>query len=280
MAATPVEVAAVFDRAADTYDTVGVPWFRPIAAGLVAELAVGPGERVLDIGCGRGAALIPLAAAAGPTGRVLGIDLAPRMVELTARDVRDLPQIAVQVADAGSPDLPAASFDVIAASLVLFFLPEPVPALRKWWELLVPGGRLGVTTFGAQDPRWAEIDAVFQPYLPPAMLDARTSGRRGPYASDDGVATLLSEADFTAVRTSHLDHEAVFDSPEHLVRFSWSHGQRAMWEAVPEAERDGVARQLVDTAGRWTDPRGQLRLRQQVRYTLGRRGLAPGTRGR
>lgn len=269
----------MFDRVADTYDTVGVPWFRPIAAGLVAELAVAPGERVLDIGCGRGAALIPLAAAAGPTGRVLGIDLAPRMVELTARDTQDLPQVTVRVADAASPELPAGSFDVIAASLVLFFLPEPVPALRQWRELLVPGGRLGVTTFGVQDPRWAEIDAVFQPYLPAAMLDARTSGRRGPYASDGGVSALLTEAGFAAVRTSHLDHEALFDGPEHLLRFSWSHGQRAMWEAVPEAERGAVARRLLETAGQWTDPHGQLRLRQQVRYTLGRRGSAPGEPG-
>ena len=44
MASTPTGVAGVFDRAADTYDTVGVPWFQPIAAGLVAELAVRPGS--------------------------------------------------------------------------------------------------------------------------------------------------------------------------------------------------------------------------------------------
>lgn len=269
----------MFDRAADTYDTVGVPWFQPIAAGLVAELAVRPGERVLDIGCGRGAALMPLAVAAGPTGSVLGIDLAPRMVELTALDAAHLPQVTVQVADASSPDLPAESFDVLAASLVLFFLPDPVAALRRWLTLLVPGGRLGVTTFGAQDPRWTEIDAVFRPYLPPAMLDARTSGRRGPFTSDDGVAGLLAEAGFTDVRTSHLDVDAVFDSPEHLLRFSWSHGQRAMWESVPAGERDGVARQLVDTAGRLADSTHGLRLRQQVRYTLGSRRFIAETPG-
>ena len=84
--------AGVFDRAADTYDAVGVPWFQPIALRLVTELAVQPGERVLDIGCGRGAALFPLAEAAGPAGSVVGIDLSPRMVELTAADATALPQ--------------------------------------------------------------------------------------------------------------------------------------------------------------------------------------------
>lgn len=52
------------------------------------------------------------------------------------------------VADARSPGLPPASFDVVASSLVLFFLQEPVDALRAWTALLVPGGRLGIATFG------------------------------------------------------------------------------------------------------------------------------------
>lgn len=95
---SPSGPAAVFHRVAETYDNVGVPWFRPIAAGLVAELAAQPGERALDIGCGRGAATIPLADAVGPTGTVLGIDLAPRMVELTAADVADRPQVHVRSA--------------------------------------------------------------------------------------------------------------------------------------------------------------------------------------
>lgn len=47
-----------------------------------------------------------------------------------------------------------------------------------------------------------------------------------------------------------------------------------MWEAVPETERDRVTGQLLDTAGRLTEPPGPLRLRQQVRCTLGLRGVA------
>lgn len=259
----------MFDRAADTYDTVGVPWFQPIAAGLVAALAVRPGERVLDIGCGRGAALIPLAEAAGPGGSVLGIDLAPRMVELTARDVAHLPYVTVRVGDAQEPELPAASFDVVASSLVLFFLTDPAAALRQWWDLLVPGGRLGIATFGAPDPRWKQVDDVFLPYLPPGMLDARTSGREGPFASDDGVAALFEAAGGVRVSTTHQVVDAVFDNPEHLLRFSRSHGQLAMWEAVPAGEWDAVSRQLVDTAARFADDTGRLVFHQQVRYTLG-----------
>lgn len=264
-------VAGVFDRVAGTYDDVGVEWFRPIAAGLVDELAGRPGERVLDIGCGRGAALAPLARTVGATGYALGIDLAPGMVARTAADLRDLPQVEVRVADASAPGLAAASFDVVASSLVLFFLTEPAAAVREWARLLVPGGRLGVTTFGPQDERWRAMDAVFAPYLPPAMLDARTSGTRGPFASDAGMEELLRGAGLVDVRTATRTVVATFRDAEHLVEFTRSHGQLAMWDAVPEPERESVRRHIIESmdGSRATD--GSLRLSQAVRYTLARR---------
>lgn len=262
-------IGGIFDRVADTYDAVGVPWFTPIAAGLVDELAIEPGERVLDIGCGRGAALRPIALAIGPGGRAVGIDLAPRMVELTASDLADLPQVEVLVGDAQAPDFAPESFDVVAASLVLFFMPDPAAALRAWAELVVPDGRIGVTTFGAQDERWRAVDEVFVPYLPPAMLDARTSGRSGPFATDAGMEELFAGAGITQVRTVTRQVEAVLRDAEHLLAFTWSHGQRAMWEAVPPEARDDVREQIVALATDLTTD-GRIALGQQVRYTLGR----------
>jgi len=166
------QVAAVFDKVADTYDAVGVPWFEPIAEGLVAEVAPAPGERVVDLGTGRGAALWPLAHAVGATGHVTGLDLAAQMIAATRADVlaRGLTTVDLVVADASSPELPDAGFDLAVASLVLFFLPDPAAALRAWHHLLVPGGRLGVSTFGPRGAVWEDLDDVFTPFLPPACL--------------------------------------------------------------------------------------------------------------
>ena len=270
MAASPPGIAGVFDRAAGSYDGVGVAWFGPIAQGLVEELDVRPGERVLDLGCGRGAALLPLARAAGPTGPALGLDLAPRMVELTARDARDLPHVEVRVGDASAPDVPARAYDVVSCCLVLFFLPDPAAAVRAWVPALAPGGRVGVTTFGPQDTSWQAVDELFQPYLPPALREVRAAGRTGPFASDEGVAALLTGAGLVDVRTAHRSVEAVFDSPEQWVEFTWSHGQRAMWEAVPEDERDDLRRRALERLREAERRDGGLRLRQDVRHTVGR----------
>ena len=264
-------VAGVFDRSAATYDAVGVAWFTPIAELLVAELAPQPGVNALDIGCGRGAALWPLAQAVGPAGAVTGIDLSTAMVDATRKDVsaRGLSNVDLQVMNASAPDLPASSYDVIAASLVLFFLPDPLAALRSWHALLAPGGRLGVSTFANQDPNWVALDDVFTPFLPPQMLDARASGTRGPFASDAGVAEFLSRAGLVDVATTSADVVAVFDDPEHWLTWSWSHGQRAMWEAVPEGDRAEVKAGAIGVLESIAAADGAIRLTQRVRYTLG-----------
>ncbi|HEY6748074.1 MAG TPA: class I SAM-dependent methyltransferase [Mycobacteriales bacterium] len=266
-------VAALFDRVAASYENVGVPWFAPIGAALVRAVAPAAGERALDLGCGRGAVLFPLAEAVGPAGRVTGIDLSAEMVARTAADVRarGLSTVDLHVMDAGAPDLPPASYDLAVSSLVIFFLPDPGAALRSWRELLVPGGRLGISTFGSRDPAWVDLDSVFRPYLPPHLLDARTSGGSGPFASDRGVEELLTAAGFSGVRTAGLDVPVTFDDPAQWRAWSWSHGQRAMWESVPESDRDAVmaaASQRLDAA---RGPDGRITLTQQVRLTLGAR---------
>jgi ubiquinone/menaquinone biosynthesis C-methylase UbiE len=266
-------VAAIFDQVATSYDSVGVPWFRPIAERLVAELAPAPGERALDIGSGRGAVLFPLAEAVGLTGQVIGIDLAKGMVEALMADVtdRNLTQVDVLRQDAANPTFDPASFDLIASSLVLFFLPDPAAALRRWHDLLVPGGRLGVSSFGPRDANFVAVDDVFTPFLPAQMLDARTSGTAGPFASDAGMEELLASVGFRDLRTVGAEVAAVFRDADHWVEWSRSHGQRAMWTAVPENRHAEVRAEIARVLEGARENGGPITLRQQIRYTLGRR---------
>jgi len=267
--AAVARVAAVFDRVADTYDNVGVPWFEPIAEHLVAYAGPAAGDRALDIGCGRGAALFPLAAAVGPEGWVLGVDVSARMVEATRVDVvaRGLGQVAVDVGDASDLRLPGPPFDLAVASLVLFFLPDPAAGLRSWRSCLVPGGRLAVSTFGDRDPVLRAVDEVFTPFLPPQRLDARTTGSKGPFGSDVGMSELLAGAGFAAVDHQMIDVELRFESPAQWVEWSRSHGQRAMWDAVPDAARRELEAAVDALLSGHRGPDGLIRMGQQVRLT-------------
>lgn len=261
----------MFDLVADTYDAVGVDFFQPIARGLVAELAPRPGERCLDVGCGRGAALLPLARAVGAGGSVVGIDLSPNMIAATAKDLAGsgLP-VTLSVGDAQQPNVSDASFDVVASSLVLFFLPDPLAALRAWRATLVPGaGRVGVSTFGDYSPGWQQVDAVFEPYLPPQMADPRTQSEQSPFGSDADVERLLVGAGFTEVRTAQITVPVRFVDEDQWYRWTWSQGQRRMWESVPPDERGTVRAEAYRRLDDLRDAEGRIGFDQVARFTLG-----------
>jgi len=186
-------VVDVFDRGAPEYDQLGVDFFTPAGRDLVAQVGIRPGERVLDVGCGRGAVLFAAADAVGPNGRVVGIDLSPRMAELTAADAaaRGLTQVSVVQGDAERPDFAPSSFDAVLAGLVIFFLSDAEAALRAYAALLSAGGRLGLTTFAANDPVFDSAMRAAGSFVPDALPDR--GDRQGPFGSVEmgGMFTVM-----------------------------------------------------------------------------------------
>jgi ubiquinone/menaquinone biosynthesis C-methylase UbiE len=265
-------VAQLFDRASETYEAVGVDFFAPFAGELLARIGLTAGERVLDVGCGRGAVLFPAAQAVGAAGSVLGIDLSARMVEHTALNLgkRGVANASVVVMDAQSPDLADASFDVVAASFVVFFLPDPVAGLRAWHRLLKPGGRAGITTFGGDDPRWAGVRELFKPFLTPAMAWSLAS-RAALFASMATFGQAVESAGFTDVRSEERRVPVTFADPEQWISWSWSHGQRMFWELVPEDRRLAVHAAVLRALEPLREPDGSVVMSQAVRYTVARR---------
>lgn len=266
-------VAELFDRSAQTYDSVGVESFTVIARQLLADVGLVRGERVLDVGCGRGAVLFAAAAQVGETGSVTGIDLAPGMIDRTVADIRDrgLTNVRAMVMDAQEPDLPAADFDTVLASAVLFFLPDPLAGLRAWRRLLKPGGRLGVTTFGGNDPRWAEVEAVFRPFVPPEMIWAIVNPA-GPFASVRNFERAAASVGFVDASSVERQHPITFADPDQWIRWSWSHGQRIFWELVPAEHQQDVHTRVETALDRLREPDGSIVMIQTVRYTVAHNG--------
>src|SRR4051794_4135862 len=82
------EVVALWERAAATYETE-VPYFTLMSEAVVGHADLQPGEAVLDVACGKGAAVVPAAKAVGDGGRVLAVDIVDQMVDATRQTIAD-----------------------------------------------------------------------------------------------------------------------------------------------------------------------------------------------
>src|SRR3954463_1772605 len=102
------------------------------------RVALRPGQRVLEVGCGSGNMACWMAEQVGASGSVVAIDNSPEQIELARQQAsaRGLANIEFQTADAYSPRLPEASFDLAYCRLVLMHLTQPVDALRTMRSLV------------------------------------------------------------------------------------------------------------------------------------------------
>ncbi|WP_433791446.1 class I SAM-dependent methyltransferase [Actinoplanes sp. CA-252034] len=115
----------------------------PRYAEAVRLAGVRPGHVVLDVGCGTGRALPALAAAAGPTGRVIGLDFTPGMLAAARRAGRD-ESATLLLADARRLPAADAGADVIFAAGLVHHLPDPAAGLAELARVTRPGGVLAI----------------------------------------------------------------------------------------------------------------------------------------
>lgn len=127
-----------------------------------------PGQRVVDLGCGRGGALEQLGAA---VEHPLGLD--PDVRSLVEHR---LPGLARAAAPAGAIPLPAASVDLVLASWVLEHLPDPARAFAEVGRVLRPGGQFIFLTPNASSPA-ALLNRALRPFQ--ARLVPLLYGRAG-----------------------------------------------------------------------------------------------------
>lgn len=141
----PADPVAMWNSAADTFDDApdhGLtdPVVRDAWRRLFLGVLPPPPARIADLGCGTGS-LSVLLAEAGYS--VLGVDSAPRMVELAEAKAAAIGASAeFTLGDAADPRLPDGQIDVILVRHVLWALPAPDAAIARWVAALRPGGLL------------------------------------------------------------------------------------------------------------------------------------------
>jgi ubiquinone/menaquinone biosynthesis C-methylase UbiE len=121
------------------------PTFQRARQEMLADLRLAPGATVLDGGCGTGAALPDLLAAAGPTLQVVGVDPTDAFVERARARAQQLGAAAAryETGDIRALPFPEASFDAAFCDKVLLHVGPAAAVLAELVRVTRPGGRIG-----------------------------------------------------------------------------------------------------------------------------------------
>jgi SAM-dependent methyltransferase len=103
-----------------------------------------PGSVVLDLGCGAGTDLLIAAQMTGPSGRVIGVDMTPSMLERAHASAREMGIESVELHESMIEALPLddASVDVVISNGVIDLVPDKDAVFDEIDRVLRPGGRL------------------------------------------------------------------------------------------------------------------------------------------
>lgn len=108
----------------------------------MAALELHLSDTVLDIGCGSGQTLLQLAERVGPAGRVIGVDIAPQLLEIAKNRAQALHQVGLIQADAQFLDLPSESTNAVFSRFGVMAFENPVAAFANFRRILRPRGSL------------------------------------------------------------------------------------------------------------------------------------------
>lgn len=139
---------SAMEKIAPSYDS----YMRTMTLGreralreLTVDLAgVKPGDSVLEVGCGTGTLTLAARRRAGPSGKVFGIDIIPRMIELSQRKAAQANlDVTFQSGSIDDIPFPAHQFDVVMCSFMIFHMSEQVRrrGIAEIYRVLKPQGR-------------------------------------------------------------------------------------------------------------------------------------------
>jgi ubiquinone/menaquinone biosynthesis C-methylase UbiE len=187
-----------------------------------------PGKRILDLACGPGTLSYPIAQAVSPGGEVVGIDLAPGMIELAQRDAPPGLPLKFELMDMENLRFPDHSFDAGVSGHGFQFVPDLRRALAETRRVLKPGARMAASV--PVDPaRISDAQAILERAiggaLPPAPKARDQRATRRLVEDDDAFVSIAKQAGFSAAEIVRYEESTTWASPQHFIEMSagwWS----------------------------------------------------------
>lgn len=244
-----------WDLAAREYEPLWQSQLALAHARLMHCASLAPGQRVLDVACGTGLIALPAAAAVGPRGEVVGVDLSSQMVDAARRRAREmeLANATFERMDAERLDLPDATFDVALCALGLMFMPDPARAVREIRRVLRPGGRMAIAVWGERARcAWSALFPI---------VDAEVVGDVCPLffhlGHGDTLARMCADARFEAVEQQRVSTTMEYADADQACSAAFIGGPVALaWSRFDERIRARVRARYIESIAPWRHGQG------------------------
>lgn len=219
-------------------------WSRLVAREFLGWLAVPPGRRWLDVGCGTGALSRAILEYAAPSA-VMGLDPSESFIAFAREQVRDA-RVRFELGDARSLPSEAGRYDVVVSGLVLNFVPQPEQALGEMVRVARPGGMVAayVWDYAGQMQLMRHFwDAAVA--LDPAALEL-DEGRRFPICQPEPLADLFRSEGLRQVETRAIEVPTVFrDFADYWSPFLGGQGPAPGYAMSLSEERRAALRERI-----------------------------------
>jgi ubiquinone/menaquinone biosynthesis C-methylase UbiE len=209
---------------------------------LLERLAVGPGEDVLDVGCGTGKQSIPFAGLVGPSGSVSSLDIsaasiatlksnipAGAHVEAVAADMADLARVIAE-------DFTTKRYSLTHSSYALYYCDKHLDVLDVMRGALKPGGRCAI--FTTNRPHGLVDLAARFTEIPPEV--------EGPLRFGPHVLKPYFEKHFKSHDVHHFHNVVTVPSADIMVEF---YRQTTYYDPAAEAKVRAVVEDEVKRTG-------------------------------
>jgi len=155
-------VERVYEKLASVYDVAFGPALHAGRRRAVSQMALRPGDRILEVGVGTGIniALYPAEC------RVVGIDLSAHMLEKarTRQLRRHRSDVSLLQMDAAELKFADATFDIVYAPYLISVVPEPAKVAREMRRVCRPGGRIiFLNHFLSANPLVSRVERLISP---------------------------------------------------------------------------------------------------------------------
>lgn len=210
-------IAESYNQRSHGYDDSN--WHLQICSQLLTYSQIESEQYVLDIGTGTGHLAIGAAKIVGKKGRIIGIDISSEMLKIAQlkSEALGLTNIEFQLADAEQLNYPDRNFDHILCANTFPWIEDKAATLASWYQLLKPGGGIGIHT--PADTAYVGA-AILKKVLAKYGVSIEPSNRLGSIVQ---CRDLLENAGFESIEIKRPHQHGSYSTIDRL---------KATWESI------------------------------------------------